>query len=106
MSLPAVPSESIESSLGYKYTEVFNLAKTDMDFFAGLALPEVYKYPFPDLYLQLWYMWNQYQKREPHIYQRNGLICHDTSRTENDFAFYGGAGYGQNPGIDFGKRLS
>ena len=52
----------------------------------------------------MWYMWNQYQKREPHIYQRNGLICHDTSRTENDFAFYGGAGYGQNPGIDFGIR--
>ena len=55
MSLPAVQSESIEASLGYKYTEVFNLAKTDMDFFAGLALPEVYKYPFPDLYLQLWH---------------------------------------------------
>ena len=54
MSLPVVPSESIESSPGYKYTEVFNLAKTDMDFFAGLALPEVYKYPFPDLYIQLW----------------------------------------------------
>ena len=54
MSLPAAQSESIEASLGYKYTEVFNLAKTDMDFFAGLALPEVYKYPFPDLSLQLW----------------------------------------------------
>lgn len=25
-----------------------------MDFFAGLALPLVYKYPFPDLYLQFW----------------------------------------------------
>ena len=25
-----------------------------MDFFAGLALPDVYKYPFPPLYLQLW----------------------------------------------------
>ena len=46
MSLPVVPSESIEALPGYKYTEVFNLAKTDMDFFAGLALPEVYKYPF------------------------------------------------------------
>lgn len=27
-----------------------------MDFFAGLALPEVYRYAFPDLYLQLWKM--------------------------------------------------
>ena len=39
---------------GYKYDEVFKLGKTNMDFFAGLALPLVYKYAFPDLYLQLW----------------------------------------------------
>lgn len=39
---------------GYRYDEVFKLAKTNMDFFAGLALPLVYKYAFPDLYLQLW----------------------------------------------------
>ena len=52
-------SQELESSPqqqndGYKYEEVYQLAKTDMDFFAGLALPEVYKYAFPDLYLQLW----------------------------------------------------
>jgi len=40
--------------VGYQYDEVVQLAKTDMDFFAGLALPDVYKYPFPDLYLQFW----------------------------------------------------
>lgn len=44
----------VESEPGYRHEEVFKLAKTDMDFFAGLALPAVYKYAFPDLYLQLW----------------------------------------------------
>lgn len=39
---------------GYDHSEVFKLGKTDMDFFAGLALPEVYKYAFPPLYLQFW----------------------------------------------------
>ena len=49
-------SQELELSAqsGYKHQEVFNLAKTDMDFFAGMALPDVYKYAFPDLYLQLW----------------------------------------------------
>lgn len=46
--------EQSQQASGYKHQEVFNLAKTDMDFFAGLALPDVYKYAFPDLYLQLW----------------------------------------------------
>lgn len=45
------PSQQIS---GYNYDEVIQLAKTDMDFFAGLALPDVYKYTFPGLYLQLW----------------------------------------------------
>lgn len=51
-----LPSDSAQQSgeVGYDYSEVVQLAKTDMDFFAGLALPEVYKYPFPDLYLQFW----------------------------------------------------
>lgn len=40
--------------VGFQHDEVFKLAKTDMDFFAGLAIPEVYKYPFPDLYVQFW----------------------------------------------------
>lgn len=46
--------EQSQQASGYKHQEVFNLAKTDMDFFAGMALPDVYKYAFPDLYLQLW----------------------------------------------------
>ena len=51
MSTDLVPSQSDQ---GYQHQEVFNLGKTDMDFFAGLALPDVYKYAFPQLYLQLW----------------------------------------------------
>ena len=51
-SLPV--SNKAEEEVGYQYEEVFNLAKRDMDFFAGLCLPTVYKYPFPDLYIQFW----------------------------------------------------
>lgn len=52
MDLLQLPTAASEPA--YNYDEVTKLAKTDMDFFAGLALPEVYKYPFPDLYLQFW----------------------------------------------------
>lgn len=40
--------------IGFQHDQVFQLAKTDMDFFAGLAMPTVYKYAFPDLYIQFW----------------------------------------------------
>ena len=46
--------ELLEQQPGYKHIEVFQTAKQDMDFFAGLSLPEVYKYAFPALYLQFW----------------------------------------------------
>lgn len=46
--------QSFLTEASYQHQEVFNIAKTDMDFFAGLALPDVYKYAFPDLYIQLW----------------------------------------------------
>lgn len=51
-SVPEPPAQEVE--VGYDYKEVVETAKNNMDFFAGLALPEVYKYPFPDLYLQFW----------------------------------------------------
>lgn len=54
LTLQNSPEQSQENEPGYRHEEVFKLAKTDMDFFAGLALPTVYKYAFPDLYLQLW----------------------------------------------------
>lgn len=47
------PNEEV-GEVGFQHEQVFQLAKTDMDFFAGLAIPDVYKYPFPDLYLQFW----------------------------------------------------
>lgn len=52
--LPSTGNSQDPTEVAYQYEEVVQLAKTDMDFFAGLALPEVYKYPFPDLYLQFW----------------------------------------------------
>lgn len=58
LALPIQPNQSTASEDpqegGYDYDQVVQLGKTDMDFFAGLALPTVYKYPFPDLYLQFW----------------------------------------------------
>jgi len=45
---------ALQEDPGYQYQEVFDLAKTDMNFFAGLALPQVFKYLFPDLYIQFW----------------------------------------------------
>lgn len=47
-------SEVDPAQVGYKQQQVFDLAREDLDFFAGLALPDVYRYAFPDLYLQLW----------------------------------------------------
>jgi hypothetical protein len=52
--LPSLATPEESSEVSYNYDEVVQLAKVDMDFFAGLALPEIYKYPFPDLYLQFW----------------------------------------------------
>lgn len=47
-------SQSPES--GFNYQEALQAAKTSLDFLAALALPEVYKYAFPLLYLQFWDM--------------------------------------------------
>jgi hypothetical protein len=34
--------------------EVFQLAKSDLDFLAGIAMPEVYKYAFPLVFKSIW----------------------------------------------------
>lgn len=39
---------------GYKLSEVQQLAKTSLDFLAALALPHVFKYLFPPVYLTIW----------------------------------------------------
>lgn len=49
--LPALAEET-----GYNPKEVRQLARTSLDFLAALALPEIYKYAFPPLYLQFWEM--------------------------------------------------
>lgn len=58
--------QQINEQVGFEYEQVFQVAKTDMDFFAGLALPDVYKYPFPDLYIQFWQLITAilYKKRD------------------------------------------
>lgn len=38
----------------FSFEQVHKLAKESIDFLAGLAIPEVYKYAFPDLYLRAW----------------------------------------------------
>lgn len=35
-------------------SEVQSLARQDLDFLAGLAMPDVYKYAFPDVYKSIW----------------------------------------------------
>lgn len=50
------------------------------------AFPSLKKYPF----------WNPY-----YTIVRGGIF-HDTSRVDNDFAFYGGGGFGRGAGGDFG----
>lgn len=42
------------NQISFDVTEIHNGAKNDLDLFAALALPEVYKYSFPPLYLQFW----------------------------------------------------
>lgn len=38
----------------FSHAQVHQLAKESIDFLAGMAIPEVYKYAFPDLYLKAW----------------------------------------------------
>lgn len=42
------------SEVSAKQEQVFNLAKTNLDFFAALALPEITEYLYPEFYKQLW----------------------------------------------------
>jgi len=42
------------SQEGYKQQEVFDLARNDLDFLAGLALPTVTEYTFPPVFIAIW----------------------------------------------------
>ena len=56
MSIPSSASNASDplAPAAYSQQEVFELAKTDMDFLAGVALPTVTEYAFPPVYLELW----------------------------------------------------
>jgi hypothetical protein len=43
-------------SISANHQEIHNAAMQDMDFFAGLALPLVAQYEYPDLFKELWYL--------------------------------------------------
>jgi len=63
----------------------------------GLTFPEIFptlgKYPF----------WQSYDPSVNQAIQRGGIF-HDTTRTTNNFAFFGGGGFGAGGGFDFGIR--
>jgi hypothetical protein len=53
----SLPTSSYVVSTEYadvEATEAVTLAKTSIDFLAGIALPEIYKYVFPPVYLSVW----------------------------------------------------
>lgn len=47
---PDLPPQEI----AFDITQVHNTARENLDFFASLALPDIYKYAFPPIYLQFW----------------------------------------------------
>lgn len=58
-SLGISPSELIEferlpEDLSIDTEDAFNLAKTDMNFLAGIAMPDVFEFLFPPTYLAIW----------------------------------------------------
>lgn len=46
--------DQLPQEAAYEVGQVHELAKNNLDFFASLALPLVYKYAFPPIYLQFW----------------------------------------------------
>ncbi len=47
-----IPEETQEAD--FQHSEVVEFSRTNLDFLAGLAMPEIYKYAFPDIYLTAW----------------------------------------------------
>lgn len=50
----AAETEEYEGDPEFDTEEVFKLAKVSIDFLAAIALPDVYKYAFPDVFLSIW----------------------------------------------------
>lgn len=51
---PNSPDDQQLHLASFDPTQVQQVAKGDLDFFASLALPEIYKYAFPPIYIQFW----------------------------------------------------
>lgn len=49
---PEIDASPVDGA--FSFDQVHQLAKGSIDFLAGLAIPDVYKYAFPDLYLKAW----------------------------------------------------
>lgn len=49
-----VALDDLPTEAAFSYEQVHALAKSSIDFLAGLAIPDVYKYAFPSLYLKAW----------------------------------------------------
>lgn len=62
---PAIPQEPVDSHIrgDFNAQEAFDLCKESLDFLAAVALPLVYRYAFPKLYLALWNMLRGYLGR-------------------------------------------
>lgn len=55
----AAPVETVQQA-AFNAQEVVDLARIDLDFLAALALPIVYQYPFPIIYLTVWTWLREY----------------------------------------------
>lgn len=49
-----VSAELVDGDPEFDAQEVFKLAKTSLDFLAAMAMPDVYKYAFPPIFLSIW----------------------------------------------------
>jgi len=58
-----MPEERITSA-SFNAQEVVSLAKSNLDFLAGIAMPTVYEYAFPPVYLSVWNWLMQYIHKE------------------------------------------
>lgn len=53
-STDADAASVLDADPNFDAQEVFKLAKSSLDFFAAMALPDTYKYSFPPIYLSIW----------------------------------------------------
>ena len=62
ISEPPIPEEKVVSAT-FEAQEVTDLAKNSLDFLAALAMPAVYQYAFPPIFLSVWSWLTQYSHK-------------------------------------------